>query len=361
MTIRSSCPTPIATTNLSLASGAASPRSPFALVDLQHRHVEYLRVSVTDRCNFRCTYCMPSEGVEWLARDELLTFDEIETLVRQFVALGVRKLRLTGGEPLLRRGVVELVQRLAGIPELVDVAMTTNGHLLEELALPLRQAGLHRLNVSLDTLDSRQFATLTRKGSLQSVLRGLDAADQAGFRHTKINAVMLRGLSEPSLSELAEFCSDRDYILRCIEYMPIGTDEHWGPETWLPIANVRELLSLQWELTPDPQRQEPGGGPAVRWLAQHRQRPGRILKLGLIAAVSEKFCRDCNRVRLSSTGMLRECLSTQGALSLRDLLRAGASPEVVRQAMTAALQGKVDAHRFDAAQTTREAMSTIGG
>ncbi len=346
-----------------LSLGGATPalRSPFALVDLQHRKVEYLRVSLTDRCNYRCTYCMPAEGLPWLPRDELLTFDEIETLVRAFVALGVRKLRLTGGEPLLRRDLPELVARLAAIPELTDLAMTTNGHLLAELAEPLQQAGLQRLNVSIDTLDPGTFAALTRQGSLHAVLRGLDAADRAGFVHTKINAVVLRGLSETGLPPLAEFCSDRGYTLRCIEYMPIGTDEQWGPETWLPIAEVRDLLGKTWDLQMDTQRSEPGGGPAVRWLGRHRQQPERTLKLGLIAAVSEKFCRDCNRVRLSSTGTLRECLSTQGALSLRDMLRAGAAPDDVQQAISAALLGKVDAHRFDAAHATREAMSTIGG
>ncbi|MSP91362.1 MAG: GTP 3',8-cyclase MoaA [Myxococcales bacterium] len=336
------------------------PRNPFALVDLQARRVEYLRVSVTDRCNYRCSYCMPAQGVPVVPRDELLAFDEIARLVRQFVALGVRKVRLTGGEPLLRRDLVRLVDQVARVPGIDDLAMTTNGHLLEGLAAPLRAAGLQRLNVSLDTLDAGRFAAVTRQGDLATVLRGLDAADAAGFEHTKLNAVVLRGLNDGDLGALAAFGARRGYLVRFIEYMPIGVDDHWGPATYLPAAEMRERLATDgWTLTPDPAATHPGGGPARHWVGNGPA--GERVALGFIAAVSEKFCRLCNRVRLSATGTLRECLSAHGTLSLRDRLRAGATDADLRAAILAALLGKVDAHRFDGNEPTHEAMSSIGG
>jgi len=339
-------------------------KNPFQLVDLQARKVKYLRVSVTDRCNYRCSYCMPAEGVEVVPRADLLSFDEIEQLVCLFVKLGIRKVRLTGGEPLVRRGIVELVGRLAKLEGVDDLAMTTNGHLLADLAKPLRQAGLHRLNVSMDTLDENAFADMTRRGSLSAVLAGLDAAKSAGFQHTKINAVVLRGHNELQLSSLCDFAAAEGHILRFIEYMPIGMDDRWGPETFVPSTEMRDSLAADWDLQPDPRHALPGGGPAVYWTGRRRQ-PGRQgekpVQLGFISAVSEKFCKLCNRVRLSPTGTLRECLSTRGVLSLRDLLRQGRPEAEVLEAITLALQGKVEGHRFDNAVQTWEPMSAIGG
>ncbi|MBM4344657.1 MAG: GTP 3',8-cyclase MoaA [Deltaproteobacteria bacterium] len=328
---------------------------------MQARTVEYLRVSVTDRCNYRCTYCMPAEGAQLVPRPELLDFDEIATLVRVFVSLGVRKVRLTGGEPLVRRDIVRLVDQLANIAGIDDLSMTTNGHLLAELAAPLRKAGLQRLNVSLDTLDPGKFARVTRQGSLDAVVRGLEAAQAAGFVHTKINTVALRGLNDDELLSLCDFAADRGLVLRLIEYMPIGVDQFWGPDTYLPVADIRALLAAGWDLAPVERTHLPGGGPARHWIGRSRAQPSRTVHLGFIAAVSEKFCRLCNRVRLSSTGTLRECLSAAGTLSLRDMLRGGASNADLKAAIHAALHGKVDAHRFDGAVHTREPMSAIGG
>ncbi len=359
MSLPSPCHSPQSLT-IGGAAHPAKPLNPFKLVDLQHRRVEYLRVSVTDRCNYRCTYCMPAAGVPVVGHDRLLSFEEIRSLVEQFVALGVRKVRLTGGEPLVRRGIVDLVAMLAEIPGIQDLSMTTNGHLLAPLAGPLKAAGLSRLNVSLDTLKEARFAQLTRQGKLGAVLDGIAAAQQAGFAHTKLNAVVLKGLNDDELSDLALFAGERDLILRYIEYMPIGVDDFWGPQTFLPVAAVREALVTDWDLQPAPLDGTPGGGPAKRWLAQHRRRPELAVKLGLIAAVTEQFCELCNRVRLSPTGTLRECLSTAGALSLRDLLRGGANDQEIRAAIAEALAGKVDAHRFDRVATA-EAMSSIGG
>ncbi len=343
--------------------GAVRPdvlRNPFELVDLQRRRVEYLRLSVTDRCNYRCSYCMPAAGVDVVPRAELLDFAEMVALTRVFVQLGVRRVRLTGGEPLVRRGIVDLVAQLAAIPGVDDLAMTTNGHLLAELAAPLRAAGLQRLNISIDTLEPAQFAKVSRGGALQPVLDGIAAAQRAGFAAIKLNAVTLKGLNDDALVPLCDFAAEQQLVLRLIEYMPIGVDAFWGPETWLPVAEARARVSAAYALEPDDSGEIPGGGPARYWRGRHRQ-SGQELRVGFISAVSEKFCEACNRVRLSPTGTLRECLSARGALSLRDMLRAGATVEQLTAAIRDAMAGKVDGHAYDAAVPTLESMSAIGG
>ena len=343
--------------------GAIRPHvldNPFQLVDLQRRRVEYLRLSVTDRCNYRCSYCMPAQGVDVVPRADLLDFDEMVALTRIFVQLGVRRLRLTGGEPLVRRGIVDLVQKLAAIPGIDDLAMTTNGHLLADLAAPLREAGLQRLNVSIDTLDAQKFAVVTRGGTLQPVLDGIAAAQRVGFASIKLNAVTLKGLNDHDLLPLCEFAAEQKLVLRLIEYMPIGVDAFWGPETWQPVAETRAHVMAAYALEPDESGEIPGGGPARYWRGRHKL-SGRELRVGFISAVSEKFCEACNRVRLSPTGVLRECLSARGALSLRDMLRAGASEAELTAAIRDAMAGKVDGHRYDASVPTLESMSAIGG
>lgn len=347
---------------LTIGGGVRQPvlKNPFSLVDLQNRRVEYLRLSVTDRCNYRCSYCMPAAGVNVVPRQDLLDFDEMVALTRVFVSLGIRRVRITGGEPLVRRGIVDLVAALAEIPGVDDLAMTTNGHLLADLAAPLQKAGLKRLNISIDTLQTQRFTDLTRGGSLQHVLDGIHAAKQAGFQSIKLNTVTLKGLNTDEIVPLCDFAVQNDVVLRLIEYMPIGVDAFWGPETWLPAAEARGFVQETYDLQPDETREIPGGGPARYWLGTHRQ-TGKPLRIGFISAVSEKFCEACNRVRLSPTGVLRECLSAQGALSLRDMLRAGATENELRLAIQAALSGKVDGHRYDAAVGTLESMSAIGG
>ncbi len=343
--------------------GALRPevlRNPFQLVDLQSRRVEYLRLSVTDRCNYRCSYCMPAEGVDVVPRADLLDFAEMVALTRVFVQLGVRRVRLTGGEPLVRRGIVELVQALAAIPGVDDLAMTTNGHLLADLAEPLKRAGLQRLNVSIDTLDPQKFALVSRGGALQPVLDGIAAAKRAGFASIKLNAVTLKGLNDDALVPLCDFAAQEDLVLRLIEYMPIGVDAYWGPETWLPVAEARARVAEAYALEPDESGEIPGGGPARYWRGRHGV-TGKTLRVGFISAVSEKFCTACNRVRLSPTGVLRECLSARGSLSLRDLLRSGASEADLTAAIRDAMAGKVDGHQYDAAVATVESMSAIGG
>ena len=351
---------PTRSLGISGAPRASILKNPFQLVDLQHRRVEYLRLSVTDRCNFRCTYCLPAAGVDVVPRAELLDFAEMVALTRIFVQLGVRRVRLTGGEPLVRRDIVDLVAQLAAIPGVDDLAMTTNGHLLADLAQPLRDAGLQRLNVSIDTLDPQQFSHVSRGGALQPVLDGIAAAQRAGFASIKLNAVTLKGLNDDALVPLCDFAAAQGLVLRLIEYMPIGVDAAWGPETWLPIADARARVQAAYALEPDESGEIVGGGPARYWRGRHRQ-TGQALRVGFIAAVSEKFCEACNRVRLSPTGVLRECLSARGSLSLRDKLRSGATHDELTAAIRDALAGKVDGHQYDAAVPTLESMSAIGG
>jgi GTP 3',8-cyclase len=336
-------------------------RSPFTLVDLERRVVKYLRVSVTDRCNYRCTYCMPVQGVKVAPRSELCSFEELRQLVEVFVKLGVSKVRLTGGEPLARRGVVDLVRQLASIDGIDDLAMTTNAHLLADLAQPLADAGLTRLNVSLDSLDPAVFAKITRLGTLEPVLRGLQAAKDAGIGPIKINAVILRGVNDGEICDLLDFAADNGYVLRFIEYMPIGLDDYWGPNSFVPHAEIRERLSEKWSVRPADDRPRLGGGPAVPMLADRLDGRYVDVPVGFISALSHNFCRSCNRVRLSAIGTLRECLSTGGVLSLRDMLRNGDGPADLERSIRLALAGKVDGHRFHQAQGTPEAMSSIGG
>jgi cyclic pyranopterin phosphate synthase len=357
----------IPTGRLSLGACAqTASTSGFHLVDLARREVRYLRLSLTDRCNYRCVYCMPAEGVRVASRADLLEFGEIERLVRLFVGLGIRHLRLTGGEPLVRRDVVELVRRVAAVPDLADLAMTTNAHLLPELAAPLREAGLRRLNVSLDTLDPDAFATLTRGGDLARVLAGLRAARDAGFDRIKLNAVVVRGRNEADLPALAAFAAGQGHVLRCIEFMPIGLDDAWsgaedGTGGFLPADAMRaRLREAGWQLQDDPDDSAVrGGGPARYQRALHPDHG--TLRLGFITAVSDHFCETCNRVRVSATGVLRECLSAPGRLSLRDAMRAGLSDAELTGLVRDALLGKVAGHRFMVGEQTREAMSSIGG
>lgn len=354
------------TSRLTIGGGgpAPAPPAPFSLVDLQHRVVRYVRVSVTDRCNYRCSYCVPADGVHSVSRDELLSFAEIERLVRLFVELGINRVRLTGGEPLLRRGIVDLVARLAAIDGIDDLAATTNAHLLPALAAPLRDAGLRRLNVSLDTLDPQIFSRMTRNGDLTKVLAGLDAADRAGFTQTRLNAVVLRGVNDHTIGELLSFAVERGYDLRCIEYMPVGVDDFWGPETWIAASDIRRQLSSQWDLEAMTEGPPQGGGPARYWSAWRKGQPHvphLAARLGFITAVSDHFCATCNRVRLSPAGRLRECLSSPGVLSLRDMVRAGADDATLKRAIGDALLGKVDGHEFDRSVRTVESMCSIGG
>ena len=334
-----------------------------SLQDRQHRRVKYLRVSVTDRCNLRCLYCMP-EKMEFLPRSELLNFEEIQQLVEIFVSMGISKVRITGGEPLARRDIVRLVEMLAGIQGLEDLAMTTNGVLLAPLAQELKSAGLTRLNVSCDTFNPEAFAKVTRWGELAPVLEGLQAARDAGFDSIKINAVLLRGVNDMDAGNMIRYCGEQGYLLRFIEFMPIGIDEYWSPERFMKVDEMKLLVENQgFKIEPLSNEMPVGGGPA-QYCQMTPPEGGTPVAVGFIGALSHNFCRMCNRVRLTSDGRVRECLTAGGQLSLRDMLRSGASGTDIESAIHQALYGKIDGHGFDLADgglKTRVSMSALGG
>lgn len=314
----------------------------------------YLRVSVTDRCNFRCVYCMPEEGLDWMQRSDVLSYEEITRLVGIFAAMGITSVRLTGGEPLVRRDLERLVKELASIPGIDDLAMTTNAHRLAGCAQALADAGLTRINVSLDSLDPERFSALTRGGRLDKVLAGLDAAIAAGLGPIKINCVILEGENDEELYDLVEFFGARaqHFELRFIEYMPFQARWH----TSLPSAELRARLSAVYSLTSAVDGV--GQGPARDWMIQEKG-----LRVGFISPLSNNFCSSCNRLRLMANGHLRTCLSDDGTPSLRDTLRGGASDAELEQAIRAMVMGKRKGHEalIDGGTPFEGVMTQVGG
>ncbi len=296
-----------------------------APLDLRGRTLTDLRISVIDRCNFRCPYCMPEDQYPrdhaFLSKAERLRFEEIERLARIFVGLGVRKLRLTGGEPLLRRDLPELVRQLAAIPGDVDIAMTTNGSLLVEKVDALRAAGLDRITLSLDTLDPETFAVMSGgRGDVDAVLKAITAAERAGFAPLKINAVVMRRVNDAQVLDLVERFRGTGHIVRFIEYMDVGTCNDWQRELVVPSAELRERIGARWPLVA---LEANYGGEVARRYA-FADGGGEI---GFISSVTEPFCGDCSRARLSADGRLYTCLFAQSGHDLRGPLRAGASDE----------------------------------
>ncbi len=325
------------------------------LVDGFARRIRYLRVSVTDRCNYRCAYCMPEtlvERMQFQPRAAVLTFEELERVATVFAHLGVRKIRLTGGEPTVRQGIVELVRRIAAVPGIEQVVMTTNGHLLDELAAPLAAAGLVAVNVSVDTLDPARFREVTGRGDLARVLAGIDAARAAGLR-VKTNAVALRGVNNGELVALCEDAWRRGAVPRFIEHMPMSDGAIYDAAVGISAADIRRTVEAA--LGPlQPASAGTDAGPARYWaLPDGRQ-------LGIISAMTEHFCDACNRLRLTATGELHACLGHDDATSLRDLMRAGASDDDLVHAITTAVSGKRAGHQFAAAPPSKH-MIGIGG
>lgn len=342
-------------------TAGAVPADP--LVDGFARRIRYLRVSVTDRCNYRCTYCMPESLGDQLVfeqRSAVLTFEEIERLVRLFAHLGVRKIRLTGGEPTVRKGIVELAARVARVPGIEQVVMTSNGHLLDELAAPLAAAGVSAINISLDTLDARRFRELTGRGDLARVLAGVDAAVAAGMR-VKTNAVALAGVNDGELVALCEYAWTRGAVPRFIEHMPMSDGALYAPEAELPAAQIRRILegALGTLVPADRSGRDPG--PARYWRFAAGGVSGR--EVGIISAMTEHFCDDCNRLRLTATGALHACLGHDDAISLRDVMRRGGSDDDVVRSIAAAVTGKRAGHAFDLSGTggPHKHMIGIGG
>jgi cyclic pyranopterin phosphate synthase len=332
------------------------------LTDGFNRRVTYLRLSVTDRCNYRCVYCMPEHGITYVPHRELLTFEEIEQVVAALVQAGIRRVRVTGGEPLVRRDLPVLVERLAALAGIDEVVLTTNAHLLEVYAEELAAAGLAAINISLDSLRRERFARITRGGDVERVLRGVEAARRAGIPRVKLNAVVIRGFNEDEIEDLVRFSVEHDAVARFIEFMPIGEDTIWGrPNAVVPAAEMREALGRRWDLVAEGTK--PGKGPAKYYRLFGEGMPSWGHPVGIIAAVTECFCADCNRIRLTAQGGLRACLADDREVNLRDILRAGGSQQDLIAAAQAALSGKLESHAFrlDGDNVTIKQMVSIGG
>lgn len=309
------------------------------LLDGQGRRVDYLRLSVTDRCDFRCVYCM-AEDMTFLPRDQVLSLEEIHRVARLFVGLGVRKIRLTGGEPLVRKGIVDLCERIAALPGLDELVMTSNGSQLTRLARPLAQAGVKRLNISLDSLNPLKFRTITRTGDLNQVLAGIDAARAAGFERIKLNSVIMKGRNDDEINALVDFAIARDIDISFIEEMPLGHVGRSRGEAFFSSDEVRAQIARRHVLGDS---EESSGGPAryVR-LLQHPH-----TRIGFISPHSHNFCSTCNRVRLTAEGRLLLCLGHENSLDLRSLLRRHPDSDApLLDAIQAGLQHKPARHEF---------------
>jgi GTP 3',8-cyclase len=325
-----------------------------ALVDRFGRRIGDLRISVTDRCNFRCTYCMPEEGMQWVPRSEVLTFEEIERLARIFVErYGVQGIRLTGGEPTVRAHLPVLVRKLAALG--VDLAMTTNGATLRQNAQVLRDAGLRRVNVSLDTLDRERFERITRRDELGNVLDGIAAAKEAGFAPVKINAVIERGVNDDEIVDLATFGREHGVEMRFIEFMPLDATGHWVNDIVVGQDEIVAALDAVYPVEQIPAR---GAAPADRW--RYVDGGGTV---GVIPSVTKPFCGDCDRVRLTADGQFRTCLFATDEFDLKAAMRAGRTDDEVAATIERAVGTKWAGHRINQVNFVRpdRTMSQIGG
>ena len=339
---------------------ATLPSSPGApsggpLMDTFGRTVADLRVSVMDRCNFRCSYCMPAEGLPWLDRDELLTSDELERIVALFLRLGVREVKLTGGEPTVRPDLDDIIRRIRALDRGIDLSITTNGYLLDRLAVPLRAAGLDRVTVSCDSLMRHRFHRMTRRDALDRVLGGLHAAREAGFHPVKVNCVVIAGTNDDEATAFAEVARTTGCEVRFIEYMPLDAEQAWERVKVVPSRSLRQLIEAVHPLVP----QEGAPQPATVF----RFADGAPGSIGFISSVTEPFCDSCNRVRVTADGQLRACLFAMEETDLRGPLRDGADDTELERVVREGVWGKWAGHRINHPDFVRPArsMSMIGG
>ena len=321
------------------------------LKDSYGRQINYLRVSVTDRCNLRCFYCSSKDTFSWLPPEEILSYEEFLKVLKVALTLGIKKIRLTGGEPLVRKGFVGFVAQVAALPGLDDLSLTTNGVLLAEVARDLKKAGLRRVNISLDTLDPERYARLCGRPYLSRVLRGIEAALEAGLSPVKINTVVIKGENDHELEEMARLTLEAPVEVRFIEFMPVGSGAPWENEAFLPAAEVKERLSSLGPLREAPSY---GAGPAMTYTL-----PGAKGKIGFITAMSEHFCHRCNRLRLTAEGKLRPCLFSDRELDLKPILRGSAQGQGLKEAFLTALALKPSSRLENA--PPRRLMRSIGG
>lgn len=328
----------------------------FQLKDSFGRIINNLRISVTDRCNFRCRYCMPEEGLSWLKRDELLTFEEITRLVKILANLGVSKLRLTGGEPLLRKELSVLVAMLSRIPGIHDIALTTNGFFLAEQANDLVSAGLTRINVSMDSMDPQIFSTMVRRDYLHNVLEGLEIVERLSLRPIKVNVVLIRGINDHEIESFARLAHTKPFVIRFIEFMPIGADDGWSIDKVIPSHEIIERINAMGnKLVPVEYH---GSQPADRY----RFSDG-MGEIGFISSVSEPFCSSCNRIRITSDGKLRTCLFSLHETDLKKSIRNNVSDEMIQEQILVAVQSKEEGHLINRPgfERPQRTMSQIGG
>jgi cyclic pyranopterin phosphate synthase len=326
------------------------------LVDTFGRVATDLRISVIDKCNFRCTYCMPAEGLSWLSREETLTTEEIERLTRLCVRLGIREVKLTGGEPTVRPELPEIVRRIRAIDRSLDISLTTNGYLLDRLARPLREAGLDRVTVSCDSLLRHRFAEMTRRDAFDRVTAGLRAAEEAGFSPIKLNCVVIRGSNDDEAVEFARLARSTGYQVRFIEYMPLDADQAWERSKVVPSREIFERISAIFPLAA-----ANGHGPHPA--SVFRFLDGAPGEVGFISSVTEPFCDTCNRIRITADGQLRVCLFAMEETDLRGQLRAGAGDDELEALVRKAVWRKWPGHKInhpDFARPSRS-MSMIGG
>jgi cyclic pyranopterin phosphate synthase len=335
------------------------------LTDSCHRAIDYLRISVTDRCNLSCVYCTPANGIHWLPKDDLLTFEEITTIANVAAELGITKVRLTGGEPLVRTDLTDLVARLATMPAIKDISMTTNGILLKHYAQGLKQAGLKRVNISLDTLDRAKFERITRHDRLQEVLSGIEAAKEIGLSPVKINVVAMRGVNDDEILDFARLTINDGWHVRFIELMPFVADTcsvGSGEESkdrlqgqFIAVSEIQERLNSLGKL--EPESHITGNGPA-----KYFRLPQAKGTIGFISPVSQHFCDRCNRLRLTADGKLRLCLFSDDEIDLLTLLRTGAPPNALRESIVEAVKIKPRQHQLSqGGMPPKRFMSQVGG
>lgn len=348
------------------------------LIDSFGRLHNNLRISVTDRCNIRCFYCMPADNVEFMPKENLLSFEEIERVVRIGTTLGIDRVRLTGGEPLVRRDLHILVGKLAAIPGIIDIGLTTNGILLEEQAQALRDAGLRRLNVSLDALDPEVFRRVTRRDGYERVLAGIEAARAVGFSPIKLNAVSVRGLTEDQIVPFGQLARETDTVVRFIEFMPLDADSQWQRDKVLFAHEIIETLEAAFgPMRPIESRDsdpagsmQPSPGSLLPLMTAQTHAPAQDFqfvdgrgRIGLIASVSQPFCRSCNRFRLTADGRLRNCLFSNEETEIKHLLRSEGTDELIAQAMLDSIATKKEGHEINTARFIQpdRPMYSIGG
>ena len=318
------------------------------------RPINYLRISVTDRCNLRCTYCMPLEGIETLSHDDILRYEEIHTVAKAAAELGINKVRLTGGEPLARAGLGSLVRLLNDIEGIDDLSLTTNGMFLAQRAHELKEAGLNRVNVSLDSLQTGKFKEITRVGELEEVLKGIEEAKSVGLNPVKINMVVMRGINDDEIVDFARKTIHEDWHVRFIEFMPVGNGQQYGRERYISINEITERIEPIGSLEP---HKLDGNGPAKYFRLPHAR--GTI---GFISPVSEHFCFQCNRLRLTADGKLRPCLLSDDEIDLRNPLRNGASVDDLKKLVKKAVDSKPECHNLKIGTTAKNrSMCQIGG